>query len=130
MMFPNQAGDGMHPPVMYNMHPFEPFYPTQPNYFQPFQLSFMNGHAQQPAFYPPKPPAQTMNPGFNPYTPYPAMNKQNYMKKQQSPGIMSQFKTSDGNYDIPKMMNTAGQMMNAMNQVTGLLKQVGGFFIR
>ena len=27
------------------------------------------------------------------------------------------------------MMNTAGQMMNAMNQVTGIVKQVGGFLV-
>lgn len=71
---------------------------------------------QQAMFYPPK-------------QPYPTQNKQ---KQQQQPSqfssFVSQFKNSDGNYDVNKMMNTAGQMMNAMNQVTGIVKQVGGFF--
>lgn len=38
------------------------------------------------------------------------------------PSIMSQFKTSDGTYDINKMMNTMGQMINTVNQVNGVLK--------
>lgn len=129
-MFPNQPmhTDMRNPHMMYNMYPFEPYYGTQPNYFQPFQLSFMNG-MNQPTFYPPQSP---IVPQMNPYTMYPATNKQNYKKqsKGQAAGVMSQFKTADGNYDINKMMNTAGQMMNAMNQVTGLVKQVGGFFGR
>lgn len=118
----------------YNMYPFSPYYANQTNYFQPFQVSFMN----QPMFYPPKQPFQTSAyphspyPPYAPYTPYPVMNKKNQMKQQpnQFSSIMSQFKTSDGNYDINKMMGTAGQMMNTMNQVTGIIKQVGGFFAK
>ncbi len=129
-MFPNQPmhTDVRNPYMLYNMYPFEPYHGTQPNYFQPFQLSFMNGMSQ-PTFYPPQSP---MMPQMNPYTMYPATNKQNYKKQSQgqTAGLMSQFKTADGNYDINKMMNTAGQMMNAMNQVTGIVKQVGGFFGR
>jgi hypothetical protein len=117
-MLPHQQG-----PYMYNMYPFEPYQAPQVNYYQPFQISQMNS----PMFYPPQPQA-----AWNPYTPYPTMNKQNYKKQQQGQfsSVVSQFKTADGNYDINKMMNTAGQMMNAMNQVTGLVKQVGGFFIK
>jgi hypothetical protein len=36
--------------------------------------------------------------------------------------LMAQFKTSDGTYDINKMMNTMGQMVNTVNQVNGMLK--------
>lgn len=108
------------------MHPFEPYQGNHINYYQPFQLSFM----QQPTFYPPKAPYQQSY--LNPYNPYPITKKQNYMKQPQGQfsTIVSQFKTPDGNYDINKMMSTASQMMNAMNQITGLVKQVGGFFVK
>ncbi|WP_430755266.1 YppG family protein [Niallia circulans] len=41
---------------------------------------------------------------------------------------MNSFKSQDGSLDFNKMMDTAGMMMNAMNQVTGLVKGVGGIF--
>jgi hypothetical protein len=41
---------------------------------------------------------------------------------------MSQFKNEDGAYDINKMMNTMGQMINTMNQVGGMLKGLVGTF--
>ncbi|MGG0239057.1 YppG family protein [Bacillus rhizoplanae] len=117
------------PYLRYNMYPFTPYYMNQTNYFQPFQLPPMNQPMNQPMFYPPKQPIQS---SFHPHTPYPMMNKQNYAKQQPSQfsSLISQFKTADGNYDINKMMGTAGQMMNAMNQITGIVKQVGGFFIK
>ncbi|MBB5323352.1 hypothetical protein HNQ34_000429 [Anoxybacillus tepidamans] len=55
-------------------------------------------------------------------TPYP---KSNPMLKPPTPAIqslMSQFKNSDGTYDINKMMNTMGQMINTINQANGVLK--------
>ncbi|MDC2865684.1 MULTISPECIES: YppG family protein [unclassified Bacillus (in: firmicutes)] len=118
------------PYLRYNMYPFMPYNMNYNNYFQPFQLPHMNQpNINQPMFYPPKQPIQS---SFYPHTPYPMMNKQNYTKQQPSQfsSFMSQFKTTDGNYDINKMMGTAGQMMNAMNQITGIVKQVGGFFIK
>ncbi|KYD18513.1 hypothetical protein B4168_1270 [Anoxybacillus flavithermus] len=41
---------------------------------------------------------------------------------------MAQFKTKDGTYDINKMMNTMGQMINTVNQVNGMLKGLIGTF--
>ncbi|AGT32474.1 hypothetical protein M493_11120 [Geobacillus genomosp. 3] len=38
------------------------------------------------------------------------------------PSFLAQFKNSDGTYDINKMMNTMGQMINTVNQVNGMLK--------
>ncbi len=129
-MYTNPRGmqqDMRNPHMLYNMYPFAPYYTNQMDFYQPFQISLMQ--QQQPMFYPP----QQQNSFVGPYTPYPMTNKQNY-KKQQTQGqfsnIISQFKTSDGNYDINKVMNTAGQMMNAMNQITGIAKQVGGFFMK
>lgn len=129
-----QYSHNQNPYYRYNMYPFSPYYGNQTNYFQPFQVSLMN----QPMFYPPKQPFQSSAYPYAPYTPhipytpYPVMNKNNQTKQQPSQfsSILSQFKTSDGNYDINKMMGTAGQMMNTMNQVTGIIKQVGGFFVK
>ncbi|PLT28427.1 hypothetical protein CUU66_19345 [Peribacillus deserti] len=63
-----------------------------------------------------------------PANPYPT---QNFMQKQQKQGmssILNQFKTQDGSLDINKMMSTAGQMMNTMNQVSSIVKGFGGMF--
>ncbi|QED48395.1 YppG family protein [Cytobacillus dafuensis] len=71
--------------------------------------------------------AQPQNPYMsNPYmNPYP---KQSFVPKQPSgvQSIMNSFKAQDGSIDINKMMNTAGQMMNAVNQVSSLVKGLGG----
>jgi hypothetical protein len=42
--------------------------------------------------------------------------------------LMNSFKSQDGSVDFNKMMNTAGQMMNAVTQVTSLVKGLGGMF--
>lgn len=63
--------------------------------------------------------------GSNPYP------KQQFMQKQQPTGVQSmlnQFKTQDGSMDLNKMVNTAGQMMNTVNQVSSMIKGVGGIF--
>ena len=74
----------------------------------------------------PKPTIQPMN-GYPVMNPYP---KQNAMPKQ--PGGMqsfiNSFKSQDGSVDFNKMVNTAGQMMNAVTQVSSLVKGLGGIF--
>ena len=64
---------------------------------------------------------------------YPMMNpypKQNGNIKQ--PGgvqsILNSFKSQDGTVDVNKMVNTAGQMMNAVSQVSSIVKGFGGMF--
>jgi hypothetical protein len=42
--------------------------------------------------------------------------------------IMSQFKKSNGQYDFNKLMDTAGQMMNTVNQMGSLAKGFTSFF--
>jgi hypothetical protein len=65
-------------------------------------------------------PNQNMNP-------YP---QQAYQPKQ--PGgfhnVMNSFKNQDGHLDLNKMVDTAGQMMNAVTQVSSMVKGLGGFF--
>jgi hypothetical protein len=73
-------------------------------------------------------PFQNTNPqAKNFINPYPKLN---IMPKQ--PGgmhsLINSFKSQDGSVDFNKMMNTAGQMMNAVTQVTSLVKGLGGMF--
>lgn len=98
-------------------------------YFQGYQPGFQQSY-QQPygGGY-----GGSMNGGGymnNPYpTPYP--KPMPHFKQQQPSGfqnILSQFKKSDGQLDFNKMMDTAGQMMSAVNQMGGLFKGVTSMF--
>ncbi|GCD82135.1 YppG family protein [Parageobacillus thermoglucosidasius] len=75
------------------------------------------------------PAGQQTYTAMSPYsTPYP---KPGPLLTPPAPGIqslMAQFKTKDGTYDINKMMNTMGQMINTVNQVNGMLKGLIGTF--
>ncbi len=95
------------------LNPNLEFYHSNMGY--PFQEgSYMNG--QQPM----------MN------TPYPNPYPTNINSTPQQPAgfqsFMSQFQKQDGTYDINKMMDTAGQMMGAVNQLGGLVKGFKGVF--
>ncbi|WP_246140954.1 YppG family protein [Bacillus marasmi] len=51
------------------------------------------------------------------------------MMPKQSGGmsnIMNSFKSQDGSMDINKMVNTAGQMINALSQVKSMVQGIGG----
>lgn len=61
---------------------------------------------------------------FNPYPQYAFMPKQ----PTGLQSIMNSFKSQDGNLDVNKMVDTAGQMMNAVTQVSSLVKGLGGMF--
>jgi hypothetical protein len=97
----------------------QPYYqPYNQQYQHPFQqpLFGSGGHMQ----------GQFMNTPY--HTPYP---KSVPNLKQQPSGlqtVISQFKKSDGQLDYSKMMDTAGQMMSAVNQMGGLFKGVASIF--
>ncbi|WP_052404789.1 YppG family protein [Bacillus rubiinfantis] len=64
---------------------------------------------------------------------YPLMNpypKQSFISKPPSgmQSIINSFKSQDGTVDFNKMINTAGQMANAVTQVSSLIKGFGGIF--
>lgn len=76
---------------------------------------------------PKDPYGQNMNTYQMNYNPYPKTN----MIPRPNGGlgnIMNSFKGQDGNIDLNKMMNTAGQMMNAVSQVSAMVKGLGGMF--
>lgn len=66
----------------------------------------------------PVPPFQNMNP-------YP---NQAFLPKQPTgfQSVINSFKSQDGNLDINKMIDTAGQMMSAVTQVSSMVKGLGG----
>lgn len=88
----------------------------------------------QSLFHNPLQPKEDMMPyPYMPMNGYPIMNpypKQSFIPKQ--PGgmqsILNSFKSQDGSVDLNKMINTAGQMANAVTQVTSLVKGFGGIF--
>jgi hypothetical protein len=101
-----------------NIHHFIRQYP----HFSPMQSyhqsPFLNPYSSQP--FPPI---------YHPYpSPYPKPFP--YMKPQPS-GIqylMNSFKNKDGNLDLNKMFDTAGQVMNTMNQMGSLFKGMTQMF--
>jgi hypothetical protein len=127
-------------------HSFQPQNPYYPGQYQPLaqaypyaqqntyqlqhppqkdsQFLFQNPLQPQENIYPYQHPNPQTNGFINPYP------KNNLMLKQ--PGgmhsLINSFKSQDGSVDFNKMMNTAGQMMNAVTQVTSLVKGLGGIF--
>jgi hypothetical protein len=89
------------------------------------QFLFQNPlQSQEDILHPHYQEQQNVFPNANPYP------KQIGIQKQ--PGgvksLMNSFKGQDGSVDLNKMMDTAGQMMNAVNQVSSLVKGFGGMF--
>ncbi|MED4462833.1 YppG family protein [Metabacillus fastidiosus] len=125
----------MHPYLRYEPYPYYKR-PVVQNGYMPY---FGNNFGQP---YHPYEQYQPINAAYQPYSsgtgqmdfpyanPYP---KRPHVAKQQPSGIqtvMSQFKKKDGQYDINKMMDTAGQVMSAANQMGSLFKGVTSMFKR
>ena len=134
----------------YEWNPYQQQNPYYPQTFQPYNQNYQPGYVPQNSPYQNQPysqkdsqflfqnplqPKEEMNPpqSYMPMNGYPMMNpypKSNMIPKQ--PGgvqsLLNSFKSQDGSVDFTKMVNTAGQMMNAVNQVSSLVKGFGGIF--
>ena len=107
------------------MHP----YPQQP--YIPYQQFPM----QQPVMQ----ASQLLQNPFEP-KPYQYYNEPMYTQqyaptpKKQPPQLMSNvlnsFKSENGQYDFNKMVNTTGQLVNIVSQVSNVAKGIGSFFIK
>lgn len=151
LMYRNQMNPYQSPPQNYDWHPYQQqgFYYPQP--FQPYgDQNYQQGYgpqnmSQSKQPYPQKdsnflfqnplqPKDEMIQPQYMPpMNGYPMMNpypKQSVMPKQSGgmQTFMNSFKSQDGSVDFNKMMNTAGQMMTAVNQVSSLVKGFGGIF--
>lgn len=126
-------------PNPYFQQSYQPYDPTYQPGVKLAQMSNLTGHNPhknaQFLFQNPLQPQEEMP--LNQYMPqmngYSVMNpypKPNAMIKQ--PGgiqsIMNSFKSQDGSVDVNKMVNTAGQVVNAVTQVSSLVKGLGGIF--
>ncbi|MEC5187680.1 hypothetical protein GGQ77_001427 [Geobacillus thermodenitrificans] len=81
-------------------------------------LNHWSSHiSSPPAHWPHAAPFHAAMPSYP--MPYP---KPEPLLPPPRPSFLAQFKNNDGTYDINKMMNTMGQMINTVNQVNGLLK--------
>ncbi|MEH7113400.1 YppG family protein [Neobacillus niacini] len=119
--------------------PYQPYELTYPTGGIPQQMPNSNGQYPpkdaQFLFQNPLQPKEEMaqNPylaqmnGYQGMNPYP---KPNGMIKP--PGgiqsLMNSFKSQDGTVDVNKMVNTTGQLVNAVTQVSSLVKGLGGIF--
>lgn len=115
----------------YNGQTQNSFYPNgnQP-YANPYQ-SYQPGWQNQ-GYYPNGSPQQGIQPNpfqANPFVQQPLLP--NTMQNKQNSGfnnVLNQFKSQNGSVDINKMMNTAGQVVSAVNQFSGIIKGIGGIF--
>lgn len=65
----------------------------------------------QTTSFPTQPVVPPVVPSMSPFVPTP-----------KPPSLLEQFKTKEGTYDITKMMNTVGQAVQVMTQMSGLVK--------
>jgi hypothetical protein len=120
-------------PMQMNADYFPNAYPMNQNQLYSGRPNSMNQGFSQSVFQNPLQPVEQPYPqyypqqfqngvSFNQYPNHAVMPKQpNGMKT-----IMNSFKAQDGSVDINKMVNTAGQMMNAVTQVSSMIKGLGG----
>lgn len=80
----------------------------------------------QPVLFPAQPVVPPVVPSMSPFAPpaaspfVPPMSP--FIPAPKPPSLLEQFKTKKGTYDITKMMNTMGQAVQVMNQMSGLVK--------
>lgn len=120
---PLQQGLPVNPYLQGNQQWNQPYQPAQPkNDYSKMLFQNPLQPEDDPIYGYYNPQAEFQN-----YNPYP---QQAFMPKQPSgmQSIMNSFKSQDGNLDINKMVDTAGQMMNAVTQVSSLVKGLGGMF--
>ena len=121
-----------HPSLSY----FKQTQPVQGYQQMPVHQSYLNSaytHTifQNPLMQPKKSNAQTQH--MNSITGHPYMNpypKGAFLTKPPSgmKSVLNSFKSQDGSIDINKMVDTAGQVVNAVSQVSSVVKGFGGMF--
>ncbi|RHW41288.1 hypothetical protein D1B31_10175 [Neobacillus notoginsengisoli] len=138
-LYPSQIMPAAFPPYQQQLGggmPFQPY--PQPPGTVPWQPPPMGAGEQEDHFlfknpletaggHPQGyPPWQAGMPQM-PMNPYP----KNFLQPKQKSGmnsVINSFKSQDGTIDINKMVNTAGQAINAVSQASALLKGLGGVF--
>jgi hypothetical protein len=127
--YPNQPPYGMNGNQFPNVHPN---FMGSTNAYAP-DPNMMNHVLPQSLLENPLQPMDDPYPSYSPQqmygaaslNPYPA---QSVMPKSPSgmQSLLNSFKSQDGSVDFTKMINTAGQMVNAISQVSSMVKGLGG----
>ena len=115
----------------YNGQPQNVLYPNgNQQYGNPYQ-SYQSGWPEQ-GYYPNGSPKQVIQPNpfqVNPFIQQPFQpNAMPNKPVSAFSNVLNQFKSQNGSVDINKMMGTAGQMVSAVNQFSGIIKGLGGIF--
>jgi hypothetical protein len=120
--------------VLQQMNPYYSQYQSYQGYQIPTQnqkMSYSQAVLQNPLhleedYYVTNQSQASLN-GYPTMNPYP---KGSLHPKQPSgmKSVLNSFKSQDGSLDINKMIDTAGQMMNAVSQVSSVVKGLGGMF--
>lgn len=130
----NSIQGNWHNQYMQQEYPINPYMPGNPQWNQQYSMAQPKNNYSKMLFQNPLQPEDdpiygyySQQADFQNYNPYP---QQAFMPKQPSglQSIMNSFKSQDGNLDVNKMVDTAGQMMNAVTQVSSLVKGLGGMF--
>ncbi|MCJ7839494.1 YppG family protein [Lederbergia sp. NSJ-179] len=128
---PNLHPSNYHPGVQYGMNipfgvPGGSPYPNQSQPYIPLNQHKSSGYLFQNPLQPEEEYPYNTHPSQYPKTHSPI----NQPKPTTGPfhSLLQSFKSQDGSYDFNKMVNTAGQLVNAINQVSGMAKGIGGIF--
>lgn len=142
--YPMQPMNHYNQPIMpqYGMNIPNPSYAMNthgPDMYDPYHYPYQ--YASQDAF-PSLQQNQSMKLFQNPLEPDDDYQFSQYGKQQAylnmyprppqipkpSSTILQSFKSQDGSLDLNKMVNTAGSLINAINQVSGMAKSLTGIF--
>ncbi|KUP08021.1 hypothetical protein Q73_07935 [Bacillus coahuilensis m2-6] len=118
---------GYQPPIPYTQANGYSQYANQQSYTYPTGQSYFQNPLQAEEYhYFPK-QVQTQNlPAYQ--NPYPKGSF--LMDKGKGNTIMNSFKNQEGQFDFNKVMNTTGQLMGAVNQMSAVVKGIGSMFLK
>lgn len=127
-MIPNQGIPSQNFQGIPGLHGF-PFHQMMPQTGSQSGMpqNFGNGMAMFP-MQGSMPQSMNMYPHMPFMNPYPTQNQNVKPQSSQVQSFMNQFKGQDGNVDMKKMMDTAGQMMNTVNQLNNMVKGIAATF--
>ncbi|WP_249317024.1 YppG family protein [Bacillus sp. FJAT-50079] len=111
-MYPPYAAFQMNPTMQYGLS--EQGYGLFQNPLQP-EEDYLYGNQQK----------YNQSYGQPYHKPMPGPNQSQLNKKGS---FMNSFKSQDGSFDVNKMVNTTGQLVNALTQVSNMAKGLGSFF--
>ncbi|WP_158322345.1 YppG family protein [Lederbergia ruris] len=124
---PNQYPTNYQPGIQYGMNiPYAAPYPSQP----PMGFLPQKQHKNSAFLFQNPLQSEEDYQYNNQPIPYTKKHAQLQPAKPATPfnSIFQSFKSQDGSYDFNKMVSTAGQLFNAINQVSGMAKGIGGMF--